>query len=432
VAFFRREEVRVDLVTCAIAASVEIGEVDEATVVSVLRELAVMRRLVDAAEITCLLRLDELTVADPGLSPEHLAAAATRRSVAAATAAGERARSAIDLPAFRLRLANGEISGEHLDAFARALRSLEPHHRDELLRQQDALAAEAASITVQQFAALLRTHVRRIEDDDGRRRLERQRRQTGVRTWTDRDGMWNLAGRYDAATGMILAQLLQRQTERHLHAPRPADAPSDPLLAFQFLQAAALADLMAGRARGTGPAEIIVTIDEETWLRGRHDRTRADCGRGVEVPIETITALAGRARFVPVVLDRNGVVIRQGRPVPTFDELRRSLESPVDLDAGRTRRFATRHQRRALRAMYCTCAVPGCERHISVTQPHHLDEWEHGGRTDLGRLLPLCRHHHRRLHREAWQIEMRPDRSLVVRRDGEVIMSTGPPAEQWR
>jgi hypothetical protein len=82
--------------------------------------------------------------------------------------------------------------------------------------------------------------------------------------------------------------------------------------------------------------------------------------------------------------------------------------------------------------MYPTCAVPGCERHISVTQPHHLDEWEHGGRTDLDRLLPVCRHHHRRLHHEAWAIEMRPDRSLVIRRDGEVIMTTGPPADQWR
>lgn len=421
-----------DLVTCAIAASVEIGDGDEAVVVSVLRELATVRRLVDAAEIACLLRLDELAIADPGLSPEHLAAAATRRSVAAATAAGERARAAVDLPALRRRLADGEVSGEHVDAFARALRGLEPRHRDELLRQQDGLAEQAASMTVQHFAALLRTHVRRIEDDDGRRRLERQRRQTGVRTWTDRDGMWNLAGRYDAATGMVLAQLLQRQTERHLHGPRPDDAPSDPLLAFQFLQAAALADLMSGRGGGVGPAEIIVTIDEETWRHGRHDRTRADCGRGLEVPIDTITALAGRARFVPVVLDRNGVVIRQGRPVPTFDDLRRSLEAPVDLDAGRTRRFATRQQRRALRAMYRSCAMPGCERHISVTQPHHLDEWEDGGRTDLDRLLPVCRHHHRRLHHEAWDIELRADRSLVVRRDGEVIMTTGPPADQWR
>ena len=81
-----------DLVTCAIAASVAIDDGDEAAVVSVLRELAALRRLVDAAEITCLLRLDDLAAADPGLSPEHLVAAATRRSVAAATTAGERAR----------------------------------------------------------------------------------------------------------------------------------------------------------------------------------------------------------------------------------------------------------------------------------------------------------------------------------------------------
>jgi hypothetical protein len=57
--------------------------------------------------------------------------------------------------------------------------------------------------------------------------------------------------------------------------------------------------------------------------------------------------------------------------------------------------------------------------------------WEHGGPTDLALLLPLCKHHHDRLHAERWEVELRPDRSLVIRRHGEVIMTTGPPIAQW-
>ena len=81
--------------------------------------------------------------------------------------------------------------------------------------------------------------------------------------------------------------------------------------------------------------------------------------------------------------------------------------------------------------MYRTCAIPGCDRHVSATEAHHLVFWEHGGATDLANLLPLCRHHHDRLHTERWTIELHPDRSLTIRRRGEVIMTTGPPDHQW-
>ena len=99
---------------------------------------------------------------------------------------------------------------------------------------------------------------------------------------------------------------------------------------------------MTGAAGGSGRPEFIVTIDEETLRHGRHRSSRVDCGRGVHLPIESLQAMAGRARFVPVVVDRHGVVIRQGRPVPTLDQLRKSLLHPVSLDHGRTRRYASR------------------------------------------------------------------------------------------
>lgn len=80
--------------------------------------------------------------------------------------------------------------------------------------------------------------------------------------------------------------------------------------------------------------------------------------------------------------------------------------------------------------MYRTCAIPGCARHISITEAHHIHHWEHGGPTDLHNLLPLCKHHHDQAHARQWQIHMHTDRSLTITRNGTTLMTTGPPQEQ--
>ncbi len=425
-----------DLTTIAAAASVDVVGATAAEVTAVLEHLAVLGRMVQAREVECVLRLEELAIDHPGISPEHVCAAASRRSLRAATTVVRRAHAGADLPLLMALLEAGLVSGAHLDAFAAALRGLEEPLRPALAACEAELAAVATSMTVEQFTTRLKAEVRRIEGDDGMSRLERQRRQTGLRQWVGRDGMWCLSGRYDPEQAMVLAAALQAQTESRFHAPHPSGVPSDPLLAHEWFQAMALADLMLGKGPGVASFEVITVIDEQTWMHGRHERSRVDCGRGIDLPIDALRDVIGRAtgrvRFVPAVVDRNGVVVRQGKPVPTFDDIVASLRDPVGLDLGRSRRFANRHQRRALRAMYRCCAVPGCDRHVSTTEPHHLDEWELGGSTDLGRLLPLCKHHHDRLHAEHWQVAMADDRSLVIRRGGEVIMTTGPPCDQWR
>ena len=173
-------------------------------------------------------------------------------------------------------------------------------------------------------------------------------------------------------------------------------------------------------------------IDEDTLLHGRHAASRVDCGRGIHLPVDTLREMAGRARFVPVVINGHGVVIRQGRPVPTLEQLRDSLTTPVPLQAGRSRRFATRHQRRALRAMYRRCVIPGCHTHVSQTEPHHLIDWDHGGHTDIELLVPLCKHHHDLLHAKHWHLTLDADRRLTITtRDGAIVMTTGPPTEHW-
>lgn len=81
--------------------------------------------------------------------------------------------------------------------------------------------------------------------------------------------------------------------------------------------------------------------------------------------------------------------------------------------------------------MYRHCAIPGCQAHVSTTEPHHLVEWEHGGLTDIELLLPVCKHHHDTLHARAWELTLDADRRLTITKEGHTIMTTGPPAEHW-
>ncbi len=421
-----------ELVSTATAiAAIDLTTADRDAAGTVLGLVTRLIRMAQAVEIDANLRLDEHAADDTTLSPEHVNAAATGRSLNAAARSVRRAKASRSYPALRAAIARGELGTEHLDAFDTAVRSLAKELRPRLLERERHLACVATAMTLEELRARLDAEVRDIEGDDGAGRLARQRRHICARSWTGRDGMWNIHGRFDGERAVSLVEALRRATEARFHAEHPPEAPDDPLLRHEFFQALGLADLMLGVAGGSGRPEFIVTIDEQTLRRGRHRNSRVDCGRGIDLPIESLQTMAGRARFVPVVVDRNGVVIRQGRPVSTLDQLRDSLVDPVSLDHVRTRRYASRDQRRALRAMYRACAIPGCDRHISSCEPHHVQFWEHRGTTGLANLLPLCKHHHDRLHAESWDVELAVDRSLIVRRHGSVIMSTGPPSEQW-
>jgi hypothetical protein len=402
-------------------------------VLGVLRDLTACRNWLAGVEVACQARLEALAEVDPVVNPDADNAAATNRSSRAGQAASRRARAARSAPAFEDRMAAGELSGEHLDAFIAALNSMLAAARPRLLALQARLAELACGMTVEEFREQLRREVASIEANDGRSRLQRQQAATRLRQWTDhRTGMIHLSGQYDPESGLVFASALQQRLEAVFHAPHPPGTPDDPIEKQDFLRAHALLSLIRGEGSRSGAPEFIVVIDEDTLLHGRHAASRVDCGRGIHLPVDTIRDIAGRARFVPVVIDRHGVVIGQGRPVATVEQLRDSLTTPVSLHAGRSRRFATRNQRRALRAMYRRCVIPGCHTHVSNTEPHHIVDWDHGGHTDIELLLPVCKHHHDLLHARHWHLTLDDRRRLTITtNDGAVVMTTGPPAHQW-
>ncbi len=91
------------------------------------------------------------------------------------------------------------------------------------------------------------------------------------------------------------------------------------------------------------------------------------------------------------------------------------------LDVGRQCRLANRAQRRALRAMYRTCAHPDCTVPFDSCRIHHVIYWERGGPSDLDNMLPLCERHHHLVHEGGWTLQLFPDRRTTWRTpDGTV------------
>jgi hypothetical protein len=140
---------------------------------------------------------------------------------------------------------------------------------------------------------------------------------------------------------------------------------------------------------------------------------RVEWGLPVEVPLRVLAELFGHGDVHAVVV-RGGVV----------------LHAPGVLELGRTTRLANRAQRRALRALYSTCAIPGCETHFDRCKIHHVRWWRHGGCTDLWNLLPLCVHHHSKVHDGGWVITLDADRNLTVRYPDGTVQATGPPSRR--
>lgn len=353
-----------------------------------------------------------------GLSsfPEKDFADAARTGLADGSRVLERAETTAAMPELGAALADGDIGVEHVDAANRARRRLDPALRAELDSRSSELAAQAKVMTPDEFAEALNRRARRLEEDAGVDRLRRQRGNNSVKTWVDQvSGMWNIRGSFDPVTGARLAQRLNDALNTRMTQPTPENCPADAVARMDWLRAAALTDLLhnvTGANSGSG-ASILVVVDATDVATADNDgRPIVDWGIPVEIPGRILRDLYGHPdTTVDVIIVRNEIV----------------LHAPGQLDLGRSTRLANRAQRRVLRALYATCAIPGCSTHFNLCAIHHVTWWERGGLTDLVNLLPMCSKHHHNVHDKGWELALAVDRTLTVRLPDGDIMTTGPP-----
>ena len=401
---------------CAVRADTSALPADLTTALSRAAEL---RAFIAAGEADLARRL-----ADASSFPEAALAESTRDTLSTASKTIERSRTLADTPALAEALDDAVVTPAHVDAVTRTAKLLDADQRQRLFEKVESLVDVAAQATVEQFTRRLRTEANRITSDDGMDRLERQRRATALSTWVDGEGLWNVRGRFDPVSGVALNAALDNAVERLFAEAIPDTCPTDPVEKQKHLRALAFSRLLLGTA-GTarrGRPEFVAAIDiaagPGSQSESGSNETAGEAVGGpsidwpipVEVPGRVLVELLGAAD-VSAVIVRNGVV----------------LHAPGQTDLGRNTRLASRDQRRALRAMYRTCAIPGCAVSYDRCKLHHIIWWRHGGRTDLDNLIPVCSHHHHQIHDAGWEVKLDLERRLTLTFPDGTVRNTGPP-----
>ncbi len=410
----------------AVSAVRAAADADRSALEGGLRSIAVVRSWLTAAEADLASRL-----ARCASFPEQAIAEAGRGSQSDAARVLERSGTLGAAPALADALDDGSVTPGHVDAVTKVAKGLDGAARGKLLERADRLVGVAKHGSVSNFRKRLEREADSLRADDRSERFERQQRAARLRRWIDADGMWCLSGRFDPLTGVRLNARLQAEIEAAFAESVPESCPDDPLAKSEFLAACALARIIndGGAAQRPGRPEFVVAIeanddtanDDEAGTHmseaqstgGGGHRPRADWGLPVEIPWSVLVELFGDGDVHPVIV-RNGVV----------------LSAPGELNLGRSTRLANRAQRRALRALYATCSIPGCETRFDHCKIHHVRWWRHGGRTDLQNLLPLCVHHHTRVHRDGWILALSTDRRLTLRLPDGTVHNTGPPGRR--
>ncbi len=350
-----------------------------------------VRGYLDSLEGRIARRAEALADEGAGVDTERLLSSGGRASRNEARRKRRRAETLGKSPELDKQLSKGRIGPEHADVVAAAASRLDDTERDGLFACDAELATAAASKTPEQFRRFVNQCVDELRADDG---IEESERQRDAATLT-------LARNEETGMGTVRGDLhpdeyqkLRRALDAEVKALRKL--PEHEGKRAEQLRAIALVDLVTGErsTQRRAHAQVLMLIDHQTISTGRHDGSVAEYSDGASVPIETIRRHACDAGILPVVLGGDG----------------------VPLDVGRQERLATPEQRAALRSMYRTCAVDGCDRHFDICEIHHLAGWDElDGPTDMANLLPVCGYHHHRAHEGGWRLELdESSRQLTV------------------
>jgi hypothetical protein len=332
-----------------------------------------------------------------------------RRSRRDAEAAAARGSVCARMPVVAAALAGGTVSAGHVDAIVTASRGLDDAAKQRLAEREESLVSAASSSTPERFARECDDLARNLAGDGGLSRHERLRRERNVRRWVDRhSGMCKTLLSLDpladaTAWTAINAAVAAARAENQTGDERSWDQ----------LQADVVVGLLsAAGADDVDPRvpEVSVLIDHRTLRDGIHDRSTCETSEGQQLPVATIRRLCCDGNLIPIVLGSDGEV----------------------LDVGRQCRLATRAQRRALRAMYRTCAHPDCTVPFDACRIHHVIYWERGGRTDLANMVPLCDIHHHLVHEGGWTLQLFPDRKTIWRTPDGAVYHDGNTTDRVR
>lgn len=376
------------------------AEVPQAATATAIREVDRAIRRLQAVRLALVAAAERARVADAaGMSGTGAWLAAHTRTDGTEAASEVKLATALadSLPTTRAALEAGEVSTAHAAVIASTAAALPKD-----LGAGDRAAVEAALVRQARLVdpARLRKAARRAlavaerdqaavdTHEDAQLRADEGRawRRTRLTLHDNLDG--TTSGHFTVPT--LAAHILRKAVQQmasprrfsqraaadgatNARAQREAFAEVDWAQRYGQAFAELLEHLPTDRLNGKVAATVVVTVEHEKLL-AQVGAARLDCGP--DLSASEVRRVACNAGVLPAVLGG----------------------SSLPLDLGRTARFFTEHQRVALASVYDSCAAVGCDRPYAWSELHHEDPWAAGGSTDLRKAIPLCGHHHRRVH----------------------------------
>ena len=322
---------------------------------------------------------------DGALSPR---AWLTHRTSTTTNEAGrlvKQARLLHDNPRLATALAERRTTTAHVEVIARSVsKNREPLLADHI----EVLAEQAEQLPVSDFTTAMRHWASLADDelarDDYMNKWDRRHLHASVTL----DG-WVAGDFYlDPAAGQTFLAAIDQ-----IAPPDPEDAPDGPRTLPQR-RADGAVDLATWYLKGAKPhntnANVGAIVDVASMLGIKPELASARC------------ALEGVGPVARTVLDQMCCDARVTRFI---------MSGPSEvLDMGRSKRFPTTPQRRAVTVRDQHCKFPSCGRKPQWCDIHHVAGWvESLGETNVDNLILLCRRHHTLVHNSRWAIKVTAD-----------------------
>lgn len=401
------------------------------------------RALLDAAQARLVGRFDaaQMCTGDGHRSPKAWLCQHAQMSGSTVAQRLRVARTLRCLDHVRAGAEAGDLSHDQVLLFARVYG---PRTEEAMRADQEALVGLVRGLTVDD-AAIVLCRWKDLADadgtkpDDGLEQRSMHLSSTFSGNWT---GRFDLPSADGALVSAALAQVcgeLWRQERRDTEldpgfARTPAQRRADALVELVRRAISGGAGGAAGATGAGGPGscahahrhdEYHGDDDDDDDVRGARERLATPMNAvTLLVPIEDLVSGAGAAtidgdRVRAAGLDRM-------KCYSAITPITWSLDG-VPLDHGRTKRFPTAAQKRALIARDRGCIFPGCCSPASDCQTHHVDHWVRDqGRTDLVNLWLVCWYHHRLLHEAGWELRTDGTGPPVWIRPGGQPLDTDP------
>jgi hypothetical protein len=413
----------------------------------VTRAIAKVRGALDALEVRVAAAVENL--GDDGGDAESMMRAQGGMSTREARRRKQRAERLRNMPNTAEKLADGEITGEHVDALVRAADATS----EALVDSDQRLLADAARRPADVAARDVRDWTtKRQRPADREERYRQQRANRSLSFFVGDDRMKLALCRSDDVTAEMLERRVEQLARRmHRQDTRTHGINAAGVRSWEQLRHDALMILAGVDNANKVPANVNrVPVDAnrvpakanhrvDTGDEAGSDRSeqaeRCTCGarRGEDLTLDDLSRPVGMRSQILVVADIDAISGRDpaarieipgAGPIPksVLDRLACDAEifglifngDGVCLWHGRSTRTVSPQQWRALVARDRGCVM--CASHPAYCEAHHIIEWLDLGETEIENLALLCTRHHHEIH----------EAGLMLIRDGPDRWHTTP------